>query len=211
LRPEWRDGPIPFTWEDLAEDMWTHIDALTQEPIDIAGMSFGGVVAMLMAYQQPTRVGQLFLVSTSNLKTAFGVRINTLIQGLIARVPPEEFGALMTTLTFSQDFHDQHPSLRSLRQEGIACDPGTGEGFEGRYRPAFVQQARLGATVPEAFAEPFPIPPARVTAIVGDSDLMVSSRARASLCALSGSPVVVAGAGHVIGELPQLISERLGV
>ncbi|HYE76881.1 MAG TPA: alpha/beta hydrolase [bacterium] len=215
------DMATAFEWPDLAADAETliaHVAAAHPDflPCDLVGMSFGGVLAQLLAYRQPTLVRHLTLVSTSHRKTPYGVRSNGLIQLLVDRTPPDVFGETIGLLLFSPDFLDSNPGLKGLRQDAVTMperpdgrpEPG-GAGCEGRYRPAFRRMAALGGTMPEAFDHLFPLPPSQVTAVVGTQDQIVSPQGRASVLELAGEQVVLEGAGHVIGELARLISERL--
>lgn len=209
-----------FDWETLAADAWAIADAVAPgaESIDLVGMSFGGIVAQVMAQQHPTRIGQLFLVGTSRRQTPYGRRMHLLMRTLILTVSPDQFGDVMTTFAFPAPFLDAHPGLRSLRQPGItqALDsngapvPG-GDGYEGRYRAAFVRMALLASQHPAALEAPCPIAPIQVVAICGAADAMVSPLGQQSVTSLSADPIVVPDGGHLLPELPTLIAGRLSV
>lgn len=55
----------PFTYWDLAEDVWAVLDELGIDQVVAGGMSQGGYTAMRMALQQPDRVRGLILIATS--------------------------------------------------------------------------------------------------------------------------------------------------
>ncbi|WP_405491889.1 alpha/beta fold hydrolase [Nocardia sp. NBC_00511] len=59
------DDGIPFTYWDLAWDVWTVIDELGIVEVVAGGMSQGGYTALRMALLQPDRVRGLILVGTS--------------------------------------------------------------------------------------------------------------------------------------------------
>lgn len=207
-----------FDWETLAADAWAVAGAVAPgaERLDLVGMSFGGIVAQVMAQQQPARIGQLFLVGTSRRQTPYGRRMHQLTQTLLGTVPPEQFGEVMTTFAFPAAFLDAHPGLRSLRQPGItqALDshgapvPG-GDGYQGRYRAAFVRMALLASQPPSALEAPCPLAPSQVVAICGAADAMVSPLGQQSVTSLSADPIVVPDGGHLLPALPMLIAGRL--
>ncbi|MCG3153370.1 MAG: putative aminoacrylate hydrolase RutD [bacterium] len=209
-----------FDWETLAADAWAIVEAVAPgaESVDLVGMSFGGIVAQVMAQQHPARIGQLFLVGTSRRQTPYGRRMHQLMQTLIRTVPPEQFGDVMTTFAFPAPFLDAHPGLRSLRQSGITQPldssgrpaPG-GDGYEGRYRAAFVRMALLAGQHPAALEAPCPIAASQVVAICGAADAMVSPLGQQSVTSLSADPIIVPDGGHLLPELPMLIAGRLSV
>ncbi|MEV6065789.1 alpha/beta hydrolase [Nocardia sp. NPDC052001] len=59
------DAGEPFTYWDLANDVWAVVDALGIEKVVAGGMSQGGYTAMRMALQRPERVRGLILIATS--------------------------------------------------------------------------------------------------------------------------------------------------
>ncbi|MEU0543181.1 alpha/beta hydrolase [Nocardia sp. NPDC005978] len=62
LTEDYRD---PFTYWDLAEDVWAVLDELGIDEVVAGGMSQGGYTALRMALQQPARVRALVLMGTS--------------------------------------------------------------------------------------------------------------------------------------------------
>ena len=60
------DSPadVPFTFDDLADDLAALLDELGMDRAHVCGVSMGGVIARLFALRHPARLGRLVLCST---------------------------------------------------------------------------------------------------------------------------------------------------
>jgi pimeloyl-ACP methyl ester carboxylesterase len=60
-----RDVSVPYRLEDMAADTWALLDALGISQANVCGLSMGGMIAQVMAIEQPGRVSSLICMETT--------------------------------------------------------------------------------------------------------------------------------------------------
>lgn len=54
----------PITLDELANDVWTILDAIKISQIHVIGLSLGGLIGLVVAAQRPDRIAKLVLISS---------------------------------------------------------------------------------------------------------------------------------------------------
>jgi pimeloyl-ACP methyl ester carboxylesterase len=147
----------PMTFEGMGDDIAALVDDLGIGPVDLAGFSLGGAVALRTAIQHPTRVRRLALVSTvykrsgwypemtagmdaMGPETAEWMGQTPLGAGYRAIAPrPEDWPIMVTQLTtlLRQDY-DWTAEVRDLRNPTLIVS-GDADGVPPRHSVEFFE------------------------------------------------------------------------
>ena len=111
-----RFAPVPFTMDDLADDVAAVLDELEHERAAVVGMSMGGMIAQEFALRHADRLTGLVLIATRPPAPAYAVpKGSSLMLDLL--VPPRKGESLETyftrlwTLATGPGFAQREPEL----------------------------------------------------------------------------------------------------
>lgn len=112
-----------FTLDAAADDIGTVIEEFEIDSVALLGASMGGVVALKAAIRHPNHVRRLALLSCSARLSDHGRRTLKLLQLLLAKLSPSEFGRALMHLAFAPSFSALHPEFvsRTIESYGL-CD-----------------------------------------------------------------------------------------
>ncbi|KEO73735.1 alpha/beta fold hydrolase [Anditalea andensis] len=119
---------VPFSMEDMADDAFLIMDNLNIPAAHIMGMSMGGMIAQMMAIDQPQRVSTLTLfISSAHLNdpglpsTERGTFAKFIATGIRHGIPHTQMNALKSTISVrkvvAQELSDRR--IRSLVEQGL--------------------------------------------------------------------------------------------
>ena len=125
-------GSTPTTIEEMARDAVTFIRALGFDQVDLFGFSMGGMIAQVIAQQQPQLVRKMILAGTGpaggeGIDKVTRISYLDTARGLLTRQDPKQF--LFFTRT----------PERAPSRQGV---PGTAGGTHGRPRQGHLRRAR---------------------------------------------------------------------
>jgi pimeloyl-ACP methyl ester carboxylesterase len=128
-------GSTPTTIEEMASDAVTFIRALGFEQVDLFGFSMGGMIAQVIAQDEPRLVRKMILAGTGpaggeGIENVTRVTYLDVARGLLTRQDPKQFlfftrtpsgrragKAFLARLEERTDDRDKPISLRSLRAQ----------------------------------------------------------------------------------------------
>jgi pimeloyl-ACP methyl ester carboxylesterase len=89
-------GSTPTTIEDMARDAVTFIRALGLEQVDLFGFSMGGMIAQVIAQQQPQLVRKMIIAGTGpaggeGIEKVTRISYLDIARGLLTRQDPKQF------------------------------------------------------------------------------------------------------------------------
>ncbi|GAA1026108.1 alpha/beta hydrolase [Virgisporangium ochraceum] len=194
-----------YTLEDMADDTVGLLDALGVESAHVVGASLGGMVAQLMAIQDPGRVRSLASIMSTTGRRGKGRTSLRVFRHLVARPPRTEEEAIerrvrVFSTVGSTGFTQDLDELRRVTALAFKRDPHARDGRRRQHRAVRAARDRTEAlrllTVP-------------TVVIHGTEDRMCHpSGGRATAEAIPGARLhLITGMGHDLprGAWPQLI------
>jgi 3-oxoadipate enol-lactonase len=120
-------GPYPRTWSEHALDVVDLLDELAIERAHVAGVSFGGEVAMVLAALAPGRVESLTVISATDRTTDWmrddARQARAIAEQAAAGGDGGEVIRRVLTATFSDWWLEQHPGFIESRVRAVSMLP----------------------------------------------------------------------------------------
>ena len=201
--PGYGDSPgLPGSLPEIAAGVARWIDGLDIGPVDLVGLSFGGMVAQHLTLDRPDLVATLSLLDTS---PAFGLDgVTTPESWLASRIDairdPDPSSPGIEAVVAGLVGRDASPEVRSTMVESMKA-----------VRPATLEAA-CRALVGHDTRERLPRITVPVLVMVGAEDTETPpSYAEEIAARIPGAElVVVPGAGHLVNlEDPEVVNDRL--
>ncbi|MDB5591596.1 alpha/beta fold hydrolase [Enterovirga sp.] len=192
--------PGPYTMEALAADWVQALDACGVDELAVVGLSQGGMVAMLIAAQQPERVKALALLGTA-CRFSDEAWAGMEERGRVARAAgPRAAAETAARSVFSAEFARNHPAfVEEFIADRLAAD-AAGLGAAMGALKGFDVRDRLGAvTCPTLILH-------------GTEDRVIGAQNASEIAEqIAGSELhLVEGAGHILPvERPEAVERHL--
>lgn len=192
---------VPFSLEDMAEDVYQLMQALKLEDAFYAGLSMGGMIGMRLAIQHPESVRALVLMDTSAKEEPRRKEYEEIAENLKQMGPSEPVADFVLQLLLSEQFRKEHPELtQQIKQKLLNAD------ITGQYWSSMAVIRRKSVL---ELLKNVHIP---ALVIVGDKDIATPiEEAKAIAEALPNAELqVIPNAGHLtILEQPEPVSELI--
>ena len=115
--------PVPYTLDDLVDDLESLRIQLGHEQIHIIGHSLGGMVGPAYARTHPERTLSVGLLSTAAGRTS---EDSTKVRGVVQRMRDEGIERVLTTLVdrwYTSEFASANPQIIEARIEQVLTTP----------------------------------------------------------------------------------------
>jgi pimeloyl-ACP methyl ester carboxylesterase len=180
---------LASSWEDHASDVVELLDALHVEQADVAGVSFGAEVALLLAALHPSRVSRLTVISATDYTTP-RMREDAREGRALARTDPAELLRRVAQKTWSRAFLAAQPGdfIEKRAQQAALLPPTFWAGMESIL--SLLEVLDLRAQLPRIVAP---------TIVIGgeNDEVFPPEHSRAIAVAIPNARLeIVAGRGH---------------
>jgi pimeloyl-ACP methyl ester carboxylesterase len=161
-------GEVPTTIEGMADDAAVFLRGLSSSPIDLVGLSMGGMVAQELVLRHPDLVNKLVLVGTGprggeGIEKVTFTTVLSIVKALFTRSDPKEF-----------IFFGRNASGKSAARAYIAR---LAMRTVDRDTPVTISAFRAQLKAIRAYAAPVPLALGHIThrtlVVNGDNDIMV--------------------------------------
>lgn len=187
----------------LSADIIELLDFLQLDRAHVMGISLGGMIAVRLAIDHPSRIDRLALVSCTDRFSPYLRQIATLLGHALRHFPPETFLRTVELLGTAPEYLDAH-AAEIDRRVALRC----AEGFSRR---ALAGQLRCLASSDRGTIEEGPIQNPTLV-LAGEHDALIPNcYARRMAERIGGSEFeVIGGAGHnPFAECPERVVPRV--